>query len=246
VLLLALAALLALAWSVAIAGPWLALALSLFSLPWVLGLWRASFRTRWRLGGALLALFGVVLLGTRHVARVSVREALEAAHDPELELVELVSTPAPGNPLCWSLLAVQRSQRRYVVRQAVASGWPWLSSAARCRFMNDGQTAPVQPSSLDSAASRQLVWGPEFRAPLDELASLLQGSCVARAFARFARVPFWIRSGERFTLVGDLRFDRSSAVEFAELPLVPGAPCPRFEPPWLPPLDAFGANESRR
>jgi inner membrane protein len=243
-LLLLLAALLALAWSVAIGGPRLALVLGLFSLPWVLSLWRMNARTRWRLGAASLAVLGLVLLGTRHVARASVRDTL--ADDPELELIELVSTPLPGNPLCWSLLAVQRSERRYVVREAVASGWPWLSSAARCSFMNDGQTAPLQPTSLEPAASRRLVWGPEFRAPLDELRSLRGGNCVARAFLRFARVPFWLRSDGRFTLVGDLRFDRSSAVEFAELPLAPDAPCPRFEPPWLPPLGAFESIESRR
>jgi inner membrane protein len=240
-----LAALLALAFSVAIAGPRLALALGVFGLPWVLTLWRVNARWRWRLGGASLAVLWLVLLGTRHVARASVRDAL-AAHDVELELAELVSTPAPGDPLCWSLLAVQRSQRRYVVREALASGWPWLSSAARCSHMNDGQTAPLQPSSLEPADSRRLVWGPEFQAPLGELASLRRESCVARAFLRFARVPFWLRSSERFTLVGDLRFDRSSAVEFAEQPLALDAPCPRFEPPWLPPLGELEGIESRR
>jgi hypothetical protein len=49
-------------------------------------------------------------------------------------------------------------------------------------------------------------------------------------------VPFWIWEGDRATLIGDYRFDRSSAVEFAELVLVPEAPCPRHEPPWIPPL----------
>jgi inner membrane protein len=245
VLLLVVGALLALAWSVALAGPGVALALSLFSLVWLLALWRATARTCWRLGGAALAVLWLVLLGTRHVARASVRDAL-AAKDPELELVELVSTPAPGNPLCWSLLAVQRSPQRYLVREVVASGWPLLSSAERCRFMNDGQTAPVRAPSLEPSASRELVWGPEFQAPLAELASLRRDSCVARAFLRFARVPFWIRREERFTLVGDMRFDRSIAVEFAEQPLVPDAPCPRFEPPWLPPLGALEAIEAHR
>lgn len=244
-LLTLLAALLALAWSVASAGPAIALALAAFALPWVLTLWRAGTRTRWGLGGAALAVLGLVLLGTRHVARASARDALGAG-DPELELVELVSTPAPGDPLCWSLLAVQRSQRRYVVRQAVASGWPWLSSAARCGFTNDGQTAPLEPASIEPPANRRIVWGPEFRAPLAELASLGRDDCVARAFLRFARVPFWIRGGGRFTLVGDLRFDRSSAVEFAELPLALDAPCPRFEPPWLPPLRALEGLDSAR
>jgi len=235
-LLVALAGLLALAWSVAIAGPSLALALGVFSLPWVLWLWRSSFRQRWLRGGSALVLGALVLLGTRQVVRASARESLAAASEPGLELVDVITTPAPGNPLCWWLLTVQRSERRYVVREAVASGWPWLSSAARCPFMNDGQTAPIQPSSLRSG--RDVVWGPEFDAPLAELVRLRRESCVARAFLRFARVPYWVRRGERFTLVGDLRFDRSSAVEFADLPLAADAPCPRFEPSWLPPFAA--------
>jgi hypothetical protein len=59
---------------------------------------------------------------------------------------------------------------------------------------------------------------------------------VAAAFLRFARVPFWLHEGGRASLIGDLRFDRSSALEFAELLLVPEPPCPRNVPPWLPPL----------
>jgi len=81
-----------------------------------------------------------------------------------------------------------------------------------------------------------LAWGLEFRAPLAELQALAGEDCVARAFLRFARVPFWLHAGTRTQLIGDERFDRSAAIEFAELPLEPGAQCPRFVPPWRPPL----------
>src|SRR5690606_22531075 len=174
-LLLALVALIALAWSVAVGGPGLALVLAAFGAPWLWWLWRADFGQRWRRGGAALALGALVLLGTRHVARASVRESLSATA-PELELVDLVATPAPGDPLCWWFLAVQRSpgrslddpavQGRYVVREAIASGWPWLSSATRCRVPSDGRTAPLRPTSLAAAPGREVVWGPEFEAPL--------------------------------------------------------------------------------
>jgi hypothetical protein len=215
----------------------LAVALSAVAAAWLAWMhWASGSARRWS-GGAALAL----LLAVQLVARGSARSALRGALPRSFELVSLASTPLPGNPLCWSLLAVQRSQQRYVVTQATASGWPGVSSAARCAVMNDDQTAPLKPSSLGLSATDRVVWGREFRAPLAELASLRRDDCIARAFLRFARVPFWIRSGERFTLVGDLRFDRSSAVEFAELPLVPDAPCPRFEPPWLPPLGPIEA-----
>jgi inner membrane protein len=234
-LLAGLLALLGVAWGVV--GTGLASLLTAFALVWVAGLWRATPHSRWLVGGGAIATLWIVLLGTRHVARASVREALEQSV-VELPLAGLVSTPAPGNPLCWSLLAVQVSNGQYVVRQALASGWPGLFAATDCRSMNEGQTAPLRPSSLgDTAVARdRLVWGGEFRAPRAELAWAREQSCVARAFLRFARVPFWIWEHDRASLIGDLRFDRSSALEFAELVLVPDSPCPRHEPPWTPPL----------
>jgi inner membrane protein len=235
VLLVGLGGLLALAWLSGLAGVRLASALTVASFLWVPALWRASFRTRWRAGGAALLALGGVLLATRHTARASAREALAA--DPELTLVDVVSTPAPGNPMCWTLLAVQASKDAYVVRQGLASGWPWLSSASSCPTMWRGQSAPLARPSSSPPDERRLVWTSEFRAPRERLERLQRESCVAGAFLRFARVPFWVERAGREALIGDLRFDRSSAVEFAELPLQPGAPCPRFEPPWLPPLE---------
>ena len=88
--------------------------------------------------------------------------------------------------------------------------------------------------------SAAVAWGREFRAPLGRLRELAREDCVARAFLRFARVPFWIVRDERVQLLGDLRYDRSDENEFAELRLTPGAPCPRFEPPWQPPLPLLG------
>jgi inner membrane protein len=236
-LLLSLLALLGLAWTVELAGVWLASALTALSLPWVWWLWRASVEKRWAFGGGALVALWTILLGTRHVARASVRDGLETSAS-ELRLLDLVSTPAPGNPLCWSLLAVQRSETQYVVRQALASGWPGRSSAESCRAMSESQTAPVVPSSLpsDDATRRRVVWGPEFRAPVAELEQLLQSYCGAKAFSRFARVPFWIPRGTQSALIGDLRFDRSSALEFAELLLAPDVPCPSYVPPWSPPV----------
>ena len=243
VLLLGLGALLALAWLSGLAGVRLAIALTVASFVWVPALWRASFAVRWGVGGSALLALGLVLLVTRHNARASAREAL-AGTEPGLTLVDLVSTPAPGNPMCWTLLAVQASQSSYVVRQGLASGWPWLSSARACPAMSRGQTAPLGRPSAAAPDERRLVWTSEFRAPRARLESVQRDDCVARAFLRFARVPFWVERSERAQLIGDLRFDRSSAVEFAELPLEAGSPCPRYEPPWLPPLELPGAAES--
>jgi inner membrane protein len=234
-LLVGLAALLALAWLSGLGGVRLAIALTIASFVWVPLLWRAPFAMRWAVGGSALLALGVALLATRHTVRSSARDALATA-GPGFTLVDLVSTPAPGNPMCWTLLAVQASEDAYVVRQGLASGWPWLSGARACPAMSRSQTAPLARPSAAPPDERRLVWTSEFRAPRARLESVQQADCTARAFLRFARVPFWVEHGERPELIGDLRFDRSSALEFAELPLQAGSPCPRFEPPWLPPL----------
>jgi inner membrane protein len=227
--------LLALAWVHPLTGPALDSLLSAAALLWLVWMRRATPRWRLASGGAAIIALWLILLTTRHLARGSVREAL--AKDSSLRLISLVSTPAPANPLCWSILAVQQSESEYVVRQAVVSGWPGVSSARECNWPSTPVTAPLQaPSLARSGAEGSIEWGPEFRAPFAELLETRDGDCVAAAFLRFARVPFWIRSGKRTTLIGDLRYDRSPDVDFAEIELHEDAECPAFEPPWRPPL----------
>jgi hypothetical protein len=187
-------------------------------------------------GAIALGLLWSTLLGTRQIARASVRELLE--HDPALPLISLVSTPAPGNPFCWWVSTVQYSERRYVIRQALTSGLPGVWPVERCGWPRLGATAPTSKPDLptDLLALDHVTWGPEFHAPLSELLELRRTDCVGAAFLRFARLPFWITEHGRASLIGDFRYDRSPAIEFAEMELYPDAPCPRFEPPWEPPL----------
>lgn len=230
------AALLFLAWTSPLAGVLLAVLLSAFAVFWLAWMWRATAQRRWIGGGVASFVLALCLLTTRYQARASVREVLESNDD--LSLSSLSSAPAPGNPLCWSVLAVQHSDERYVVRQALASGLPGLFDVGRCRRGVELQTAPLRRAEPpDPAASAgRIEWGPEFRAPLQQLLEMQREDCVAAAFLRFARIPFWAHDGRRATLVGDLRFDRSRTIDFAELELAPDAPCPRNVPPWLPPL----------
>ncbi len=236
----AMAALLALGWRGDYMGPGLAGALTVYAFGWLWWAQRAAPAGR-LLGtvGVCLSFLGCSLWG-RYAARSALAEALAA--DTELSVAELVSTPAPGNPFCWQVLAVQRSRTQYVVRQGLVASWPALLEARECAWQSEGNTAPLAPSALAVSSPRgyRVVWGPEFRAPIAELVQTLSGDCRAAAFARFARVPFWIRKGDATTLIGDFRYDRSPAVDFAELPLGGEAPCPRFEPPWTPPFDASG------
>jgi inner membrane protein len=250
---LVLAGLLLVAWLQAL-GPggvlrWpLALLLTLGAGLWLA--WMHAASPAWRRGsGVVLLVLGMsVQLLARQQARAHVRHALGL--DPAFELVSLVATPLPANPLCWSVLAVGRvgtelASEEYVVQQASVSAWPAVWSASACPWLSTDTTAPLASPAPPRAAVPGIVWGREFRAPLGTLRRLVQGDCVARGFARFARVPFWIGDGQRVQLIGDLRYDRSRADEFAEIRLRPERPseqrCPRFVPPWRPPLPLLEA-----
>jgi inner membrane protein len=234
-LLACLGVLLVLVWASHLTGPVLAALLTAATLIWLVWQWRATPRWRWASGAMALLTFWAALLTTRHLARANVRAVLEQG---SLPLVSLVSTPAPGNPLCWSVISVQYSEQSYVIRHALASGLPGISPVTSCEWHGDGSTAPLVPSDLSPAQLEAdgLSWGPEFHAPLAQLLEAQQNDCRAAAFLRFARVPFWVQREGHMRLIGDYRFDRSSALEFAELVLDSSAPCPRFVPPWEPPL----------
>lgn len=224
--------LLLLAWVNRLAGVGLASALSVFAVVWCGALWRAPARRRLAAVGLALAGFLLVVLVARGRARAIARAALA----PDGGLVTLSSTPSPGNPLCWWALAVVQTGDDYVVRQALAAPFPQLVGADQCLWPMEDTTAPLlEAEATEAAAAQELRAGGEFRAPLRELLTLARDDCAASAFLRFARIPFWIENGGRATLIGDLRYDRSRSIDFAELPLVPGAPCPRFVPPWHPP-----------
>jgi inner membrane protein len=228
------AVLLAIAWgSRLLATPW-AIALSLAGPCWLAWQHWASARQRWSSG--VLALLGLlsIHLGARSHVRATVQSALAA--QPRFAPLALVSTPLPGNPLCWQILAAGREGEEYVVRRALASGWPTLASVDACGSTEAHGSAPLVASAPTLPQLAGLRWGPEFRAPWAELSELARQDCVARAFLRFARIPFWLQQPQGSVLIGDLRFDRSPAEEFAELELTGQPACPPHVPPWQAPL----------
>ena len=231
--------LLAIAWgSGLLATPW-TIALTLAAPCWLAWQHQASPRQRWSSG--VLALLGLlsIHLGARAQVRATVQSAL--ASQPRFVPLALVSTPLPGNPLCWQIFAAGREGEDYVVRRALASGWPALAHLDGCGSVDAQRadargSAPLAPAALPLPELPGLRWGPEFRAPFTELSELARRDCAARAFLRFARIPFWLQQPHGTLLLGDLRFDRSPAEEFAEIELTGQSPCPPYIPPWQPPL----------
>lgn len=164
-----------------------------------------------------------------HAAKARALSASRAQF-PTTRVVDIVATPRPANPFCWSALVVGVDGDVYVARRArvTTAFWP-----ASCTTL-DGttSTAPLRAISVRDGDVR---FDRELAEPVRELRDLAKRNCTVAAFLRYSRVPFVAREGTAL-VVGDLRFDRSRAHDFTDLD-VPngGAGCPRHVPPWRPP-----------
>jgi len=179
---------------------------------------------------AVLALFALARLG----ARSSAASELAWAY-PGWTNVDLVMAPAPANPLCWSLIAVQRKGAKHALRRGRIALFPRLLSAPDCPERIGGLHPPVVAAR--AVTGKQIVWTGAAEQEFEDLAALARSHCAARAFFQFARAPFALmRDGQPPYLV-DLRFDRTPDEDLAELALGPNpADCQNVPAPWDAPV----------
>ncbi|MCM2323793.1 MAG: metal-dependent hydrolase [Oligoflexia bacterium] len=230
-------AMLALAWTSQLTGPWVAGALTV----WVAAI---TFLQK-RVGGVIPPVTAVALvllafaLGS-HEVRTRVKEEYRESA-PSERLSDLETTPAPGNPLCWRLIAVSEDPAgAYIARVGSASLLTDFFPPDRCfARLGTAGTAPLQASTLPGRD--WLHWRGEFRATWVELDGLAKEHCRVRALLGFVRMPFWLRAPEsKGWIVGDLRFDREPGLGFTE-ELISDAPaerdrCPGYWPSWEMPV----------
>ena len=194
--------------------------------------WKGSARARL---AAALASPVVIVAGFRLASATAERRVAEwlAREMPAVRTHDLVLTPLPGNPLCFSVLAVQTAGDRYLVRRGRLSNAPGLVPVARCPDARMGNpTAPLV--RLESAPSDALIWDGVFSMPRAELLGVRRESCRADAFLRWSRAPF-LAEHEGRRVLGDLRYDREPGLGFAEIELDGEAGCPAWVPGWRPP-----------
>jgi inner membrane protein len=185
-------------------------------------------------GSGFAFLAASFVLGSQR-AKAIVREYAARSH-PGTRSLDIVATPMPANPFCWSVLLVQADSAAYVVQLGRAATWPAWLSVQSCPFDRDASpSAPLH--ALSGQGSARLSVQSEYRVSLDELTGLLRGRCEGRAFARFARVPYVTEpTDNRTRVLGDLRYDRHPGLDFSDLALSEReARCPRYVPSWLPP-----------
>ncbi|MEI9949267.1 MAG: metal-dependent hydrolase [Pseudomonadota bacterium] len=193
---------------------------------------------------SFLLLAALFVLGSRRAKEI-VREQAALAF-PSARSVDIVVTPMPANPFCWSVLLVQVDGPAYVVRLGRAATWPaWLDTNSCPYDRGASPSAPLR--ALAGPLNAQLSLSTEYRVSLIELRALLRGRCEARAFSRFARVPYVTEptdTGAR--VLGDLRYDRSPGLNFSDLALSEReGGCPKYVPSWLPPRSDLLSESGR-
>lgn len=175
-------------------------------------------------------------VGAGALARSQLRAAL-AQEQPALRVVDVSTSPLPGNPLCWMSLVVGQRGEDYRVLSASVSALPGVVSAQACPYDSDSRpTARVTPLAPGGRPALRWLWA--YDAPLSSLRELARDDCRFRAWLGFVRVPAVSQvalSGAPELVATDLRYDRAPELDFADMRLESGAQCPAWLPPWRPP-----------
>jgi inner membrane protein len=202
---------------------------------------RASRPARAWLAGGLGVAVLAVFAGSGALARGRAVEVLGETF-PVARLHDLVLSPMPGNPICWSGLTVETEGTALRYRRLVVSTWPSAITAEGCHADPPREVmAPRVPITVPSAIDVRLY--DTLEVPLDRLRTLAREDCRVAAFTVFSRAPFVLEAYDG-TLVGDARYDMSRERSWSKMVLDGEAgECPPFVPGWDPPrADVLGAE----
>jgi inner membrane protein len=184
--------------------------------------------------GSFLLLVLAFVIGSR-LAKGIVAERARTLF-PGATTLDIVATPMPSNPFCWSVILVDRQAGRYWVRLGRVATFPAWLDADSCPYDRGANpTTPLAPLAVRDGNRLRLT--DEYSAGVADLAELNRDRCEVRALLRFARVPYFTPlAPDRTRVVGDVRYDRHPDLDFADfrLPTTQGE-CPPHVPPWLPP-----------
>jgi inner membrane protein len=159
---------------------------------------------------ALVALF----VASMFVIRQRVRGEVLASMDATMrgQVLDVVLSPQPANPLCWRALTISADDARGVYATTRASVTPFGRSGC----------GRAHQTTVVSAATQQHS--------LTQLRDLYHRDCWVRAWMRFGRAPVVddgtisdLRFGELRANFTTMRLQRDSAV---------AAVCPRYLPTW--------------
>ncbi|MBY0470157.1 metal-dependent hydrolase [bacterium] len=170
------------------------------------------------------------------LARKEIRSVLSPGGKKDSEIRQLMTSPAPSNPLCWrTLVATVDRYQNYAGHIGFVSLAPKLIQPLECFEQLIGkQSAPLRPPLV--ASTDKVFWYADFQAPAKEFIRLENENCTVDAVSRFLRIPFWKDAGEN-VVIGDLRYDREKRRGFAEIEVSKkDKNCLIGVPPWNRPI----------
>jgi inner membrane protein len=196
--------------------------------------------SRWLGWGSVAVVWALFYVGSQR-ARAEAMEWLADRESGE-RVIQVATTPAPANPLCFRVVSASRdaASGQVITRLGTVSLWPSVISADGCYTPN--RTLPpmaVLAPVLDQSPHSNWKWVGEFRGSLSEFESYAKESCRVRLAKAFIRAPFWVQRENGRVIIGDLRLDYAYDLEryckYLHDPSAPGA-CPRkadWEPPFF-------------
>lgn len=187
-----------------------------------------------RIRAAAAAGFGVVFVAgmflLSNVAEAATRTLL--AGETRGQIVDVVLTPNPASPACWSVIAIELDDRKdarqedregdresglepsYVLRRGTLSLWPAVRRPETC-----ASHRLMDPRDIGRAGDGRIVWSDEIRQPLAHLRTLAGRDCWVAAWLQFGRAPVFADGR-----VYDLRFTSAVGGNFSAMTLrSPGA-----------------------
>ena len=186
---------------------------------------RVSPRTRAAVAFLLCGLMVAGLAVTSGAARRATLEALRPAVTGRV--VDVVLTPNPSSPLCWSVIAIEQREihAEYVLWRGTLSLLPQWRSPTTCALHGffGGRDVRV-------LGDRRLLLSGEIHQSLHRLRALARDDCWVRAWLRFGRAP--VIDGE---WISDLRFRERREDNFSRMRLSAREGCPAHVPEWSMP-----------
>ena len=181
------------------------------------------------LGATAVCMVG--MFGLSRLARAQTLAAIEP--DRRGVLVDLVLSPDPAVPVCWTAIVLERNAAagEIVLRRGTLSLLPASHPPARC--VSHRFTA----GESDRSPAGAIAWTEEIHQPLGQLRDLHDRDCWVRAWLQFGRAPV-IRDGR----ILDLRFETGQRGNFTAMALArdPSSGCPAHVTPWaLPRADVL-------
>jgi inner membrane protein len=192
------------------------------TLAWISHRWAP--RRRAGVAVALTAVFVVAMFGVREQVRATAIGTVAVASRPNV--VDVILSPQPANPLCWTALTV-------------------LEDPAKNEYvMTRGTVTAMRSSGCGSSRGESVAWDEPVRQSLSRLRELARTDCSVRAWLQFGRAP---EVGGQ--AIGDLRYGGAARENFSRMLLSDaprGTDCPSHLTHWgLPRADLLAPNVDR-